>query len=78
MTLISTAAAAAAGLVRVLTATLNSPHNFPSVACRAVLDQISRFLRDHDCRRVRVAADYGRHDRCIHHAQAFNAMNAQL
>ena len=41
-------------------------------------DQIRGFLTDHDRRRVRVCAHQRRHDRSIHHTQAFRSPYAQL
>src|SRR5215467_7773910 len=45
----------------------------------AVLNhQISRFFRDHDGRRVGVAAGNDRHDRRVHYAKPLHAVHAQL
>jgi len=41
-------------------------------------DQIGGLFADHDGRRIGVAADQGRHDRGIDHAQALDAMHLQL
>ena len=48
------------------------------LACRSIReDHLRSFLGDHDGRGIGVSGDEHRHDRRIHHAQAFDAMNAQ-
>ena len=41
-------------------------------------DQIDGLLTDHDGGRIGVAADQGRHDRCIDNTQPIQAVHAQL
>ncbi len=52
---------------------------FAELACPHLApDHVGGLLADHDGRRIGVAADQGRHDRGIDHAQALEPVNLQL
>src|SRR5690625_1635456 len=56
------------------TSTLNRTNS----GCSSTQNQFRPFFRDHDRRRVNIAAGDGGHDRRIDNAEVFNAVNAKL